>query len=103
MLKLKDSLDRAFPNAYVPIDDFYTVTDTDIWGGMESANIHGEMFSSYYEAFGAFFRSTPDYTRKRVSWLSRSRNVRYLGEIGGPVYSRPKDQFPREQERITRR
>jgi|SRR5579863_4555950 len=102
MLKTRDSLDRTFPNQLVLIDDPYTVTDTDIWGTAEPLNIHGELYSSYLEPFGAFYRNTPDYTRKRVSWLSRSRNIRYQGKVGGPVYFRPRDQFPKEKERISR-
>src|SRR5665213_2786922 len=102
-MKSRDSLDRALPNQPDSLTDPYTVTNADIYSGMEPLNIHGSLYTSYLEAFGEFYRDMGDYSRKRLSWLSRSANIRYLGEVSGPVYYRPLDQFPVEHERITRR
>lgn len=102
MLKTHDRLDRAFPNNLVLIDDAFTVTDADVWGTFEPLNIHGSLYTSYLEAFMVFYKDNALYARKRLSWLARSRNIRYQGAVGGPVLYRPSDQFPEERERISR-
>ncbi len=96
-MRTHDSRGQAFPNHLVLIDESFTITDTDIYATFEPGNIHGPLYTSYYKEFASFFRSTANYTKDRLGWLARSRNIRYHSDIGGPVLYRPAKQFPKGQ------
>lgn len=100
MLKTHDALGRAFPNQLVLTDDSYTLGDPDIYSVLEPLNLHGPLYTAYLEAFQSFFRNTPRFSRERPSNLSRSKRIRYEGEIGGPVLFRPAQQFPEHEKPV---
>ncbi len=101
-MRTHDSLDRALPNHIIPVDHPITITDTDVWGTLEPLSIHGPLFTCDLEAFASFYKDNGLAARKRISWLSRSTNIRYHGEIGRPVLTRPRSQFPEDPRRTSR-
>ena len=94
-MQTHDSRGQVFPNHLVLNERGCVLTDTDIWATLEPANLHGPLYTSYFKEFASFYRAKESYTKDRIGYLTRSTNIAYKGERGGPVLLRPPQQFPK--------
>jgi hypothetical protein len=94
MLATHDSLNRAKPHIFTPIDTPYNVNETDVFATLEPLAIHGKLCTSDLQEFNLFYKDDALGIQKRLSGLSRSTNIRWNGRAGGPVIKRV---FPNER------
>lgn len=98
-----DKKGTRFPTARVLNDEPTEVNEADLFGLLETLNIHGPLFTSQLLAFDAFFRKNPKVACNRLSRFYTSNAITYLGEpTGGPILDRAAPhQFKKPDERTS--